>query len=383
MPHRVFRLSFVPTLLAAAACTANSPAQPSTTGGGTTASVSTGASTSGASSLTASIAAPRPLTPANNSQIRNADQPVVLVVQNAVVTRVITTTYTFEVATDSAFANKVQTKDGVSEGGGGQTGVRLDTLPANKDYYWHARATAGSTTGVFGAVSKFTIGPLVTLSPPAPIGPLSGAQTGVRPTFTIANAARTGPPATITYRFEITDNLVFTPVLITTIVGEGLNQTSFTPGADLTPNKTYYWRATALDQADGVASGSSAVQSFTPTAASSGTVQSDLARQQGLALWPGVQPPGTNGRAILGDGWQVQNLFSFQGIPFVSPTLEELQVFDLLDRGFDPDGAINWMHANGYPTTGAYFPAVSVIGFPYSYMALINGRWDLVKRVGA
>ncbi len=383
MPYRVFRLSFIPALLAAAACTANSPAQPSTTASGPTTNVSTGTSTSGASALTASIAAPRPLTPANNTLIRNADQPVVLVVQNAVVTRVIATTYTFEVATDAAFATKVQTKDGVSEGGGGQTGVRLDSLPANKDYYWHARASAGNTTGVFGTTSKFSIGPVVTLSPPAPIGPLTGAQTGLRPTFTVANAARTGPPATITYRFEIADNLVFTPVLIPAIVAEGQNQTSFTPNTDLTPNKTYYWRATALDQSDNVASGPSAVQGFTPTSASSGTVQSDLAKQEGLALWPGVQPPGTNGRAILGDGWAVQNLFSFQGIPFVSPTLEELQVFDLLDRGFDPDGAINWMHANGYPTTGAYFPNVAVIGFPYQYMAFINGRWDLVKRVGA
>jgi hypothetical protein len=38
------------------------------------------------------------------------------------------------------------------------------------------------------------------------------------------------------------------------------------------------------------------------------------------------------------------------------------------------------MHGNGYPTQAAYFPAIAVIGFSYEYMALINGRWDLVLR---
>jgi hypothetical protein len=77
--------------------------------------------------LTASIAAPSPLAPANNAQIRNLDQPVTLIVQNAITTKP-GLTYTFEVATDPAFASKVQTKDAVVEGTSGQTGVRLDQL---------------------------------------------------------------------------------------------------------------------------------------------------------------------------------------------------------------------------------------------------------------
>jgi hypothetical protein len=99
-------------------------------------------------------------------------------------------------------------------------------------------------------------------------------------------------------------------------------------------------------------------------------------------LWTGAQPPGTSGHALIGDNWQVQTLTAYSGVAFVSPTLEELRVFDLLDRGFDPQGALDWMSGNGYPTSAAYYPAVKVIGFPTEYMAFINGQWDLVLRVG-
>ena len=43
--------------------------------------------------------------------------------------------YAFEVATDSAFASKVQVKSGVAEGTNGQTSVKLDTLLASRDYF--------------------------------------------------------------------------------------------------------------------------------------------------------------------------------------------------------------------------------------------------------
>jgi hypothetical protein len=68
---------------------------------------------------------------------------------------------------------------------------------------------------------------------------------------------------------------------------------------------------------------------------------------------------------------------------FVSPQIDQLQIFDLLDRGLDPQSAIDWMHANGYQTIAAYYPAVSVIGFQYSYLALINSQWTVVIKAGA
>jgi hypothetical protein len=240
------------SLLLAAACSKSTPASPTPTAG----------AAAGDSSLTGSVTTPRPLAPAAGTTIANLAQPVTLTVQNAIVTKTGATTYTFEVATDAAFAAKVQTKDGVAEGSGGQTSVTLDALAAAKDYYWHARATAGGTTGVFGAALKFTIGPAIAINAPVPIAPINGAATGARPPLRATNATRTGPVGAISYRFEISTSSTFNSILITGTNSEGVNETGFIPTADLPINTTLFWRVTAIDPANAVSSPASATQSF-------------------------------------------------------------------------------------------------------------------------
>ena len=242
-------------LLVAGGCSKSTPASPSSS-----------PSSAGAAvvdpSLTASVTTPRPLTPASGASIANLAQPVTLVVQNALVTKTGGTTYTFEVATDTAFSAKVQTKDGVAEGSGGQTSVKLDTLAAAKDYYWHARATAGGTTGVFGAAVKFTIGPAIAINAPVPISPVNGAATGARPALRATNATRTGPAGAISYRFELATSSTFASIVATATVAEGVNETGFIPTADLPINATIFWRVTAIDPANAISSPASAVQNF-------------------------------------------------------------------------------------------------------------------------
>jgi hypothetical protein len=334
------------------------------------------------SGLTASIVAPRGISPAADAFIKNGDQPVTLTVQNAVTTQSGDTVYTFEVATDSGFASKVQTKDNVAQGSGGQTAVRLDTLAAGRDYYWRARATSGGTTGVFGTVYKFTIGPAVTIDPPVPVTPLNGAVSNGWPIFTVLNSSRNGPVGSIVYRFEIANNPNFNPILVTGTVAEGASRTSFLPARNQAPSAptTLYWRAIAVDQGNNVSSPASSVVSF---AYRLPTRQSDLAAEQGLTLWPGAQPTGNNGNAVMGPGWDLATIVSFDGVRHVKPSIEQLRVFDLLDRGYDPQSALNWMNANGYSTVAVYYASVQVIGFPFEYMALVAGQWELVIRVGA
>src|SRR5712692_8391002 len=80
----------------------------------------------------ATVSTPTLVLPANGAQVRNIDQPVTLVVQNAAVSGGSgATTYLFEVATDSGFATKVFTRDGVAQGTS-QTSLTLDPLAANK-----------------------------------------------------------------------------------------------------------------------------------------------------------------------------------------------------------------------------------------------------------
>ena len=166
-------------------------------------------------------------------------------------------------------------------------------------------------------------------------------------------------------------------------MAEGSGQTSFTPSVTPGPadQTTLYWRAVATDAVNQVTSPASTTESFKfsnpPTRAAL------IAQQQGVVLWPGAVPTGTPGKAVIGNGWDIGNLVSFDGTRFLSPTLDELQVFDCMDRGMQPQQAIDWMHGHGYGTPAAWFPDISVIGFAHQYLALISGRWDMVLRSGA
>jgi hypothetical protein len=360
----------VAALLAAVACTKSSPATPTTAAGAAMPDPA----------LTASVVAPRPVFPANNTAIPNASQPVTLIVQNAIVTKGGAATYTFEVGSDSAFATKVLTKDGIVEGGNNQTSVKLDPLPAAKDYYWHARATGGGTTGIFGPAFKFTIGPAIVLNPPVAIAPLTGSTTQARPALRVTNATRLGTNGPITYFFEISTSATFGSILTSGTNTEGVNETGFIPTLDLPSTGALYWRATATDSVDSISSAPSVIQSFTASIPSQAGA---VAAQLGVKLWPGQQPPGATGHATMGTDWGIEPITSFDGVTFLNPPLDELQIFDLLDRGMTPPNAVQWMHDHGYATVGVWYPDVQVLAFAYEYIAFINGQWDIVIRNGA
>jgi len=333
----------------------------------------------------ATTAAPQQLTPTNGAQITNQAQPVTLVVQNAAGSKA-GTTYTFEVASDIAFTAKVQTKDGVAEGTNGQTSVKLDALLASKDYFWHAKATAPGGTGTFSDLFKFTVGAAISVAAPTPIGPLFNAQTTPRPALRVTNASRSASAGALTYKFEIATDQGFNAIIVTGTNTEGVNETGFIPTSDLPTNVPLFWRATAMDAANGITSAPSIAQGF--TALPNSQAQS-VAIQLGIALWPATVPPGTAGHATMGDNWQIQTLhYQPANVFFQSPDVEMLRVFDLLDRGFDPDSAIGWMNTNGYPTTAVWYPGPekAVIGLHYVYLAsrnkiTVNGTWEVVLRV--
>jgi hypothetical protein len=372
-------------LVAAVGCGSN-PAAPAAPGGGSTGGTS-------AANSSASIGPPRPLSPGNLAQIKYADQPITLVAANAITTAGSGTTYTFEIASDAAFASKFQTKDAVAEGANGQTSVRLDTLPGSSDYYWHVRATGGGTSGVFGTVYHFTLGPAITLGAPTAIAPLTGTTaTTLRPTLRVLNAAKTGTNNPTQYRFDISTSATFTPLLNSGTVNEGNVETDFIPSVDLPQTTSLFWRATAIDAPDSISSSPSVTQSFGVNAPPS---QAEIqAAKLGVKLWPGIVPPGTVGHATMGQdaafgsGWDFQTLFYAPGnVTFPSPDIEMLRIFDLLDRGFDPANVSDWMNSNGYPTAALWYPGPekAVIGLKYVYLAArgkvtVNGTWDIVVR---
>lgn len=210
---------------------------------------------------TATVTTPGLASPANGALIANGAQPVTLTINNALVTQSdATVTYTFEVATDSAFSTKVATKD-VPQGSG-QTSLKLDTLSPAKDYFWRVRTTAADTVGTFTAPLKFSIGAAVTLQAPAPVSPLNGdTVSNVDTSLVITNAARTGPVGTITYRFDVATNAGFSPVSFSNTVAEGQGTTTF-KAPTFSPDVTYYWRVQAIDAANNATSPFSVTRQF-------------------------------------------------------------------------------------------------------------------------
>jgi hypothetical protein len=180
---------------------------------------------------------------------------------------------------------------------------------------------------------------------------------------------KSGPVGTIVYKFEIATDAAFGTIVASGNVTEaaGSVQTSFTPPANLAFKTLHYWHAQAIDAANSITTPFSTATAF--------TTPNDL-----NDLWPFAVPTGSNGHAIKGDNWQEQDLVSFGGTPFHSPTLEMKRLFDLFDKGYSPQAAIDWMHNNGYATDAAWYPGPQVVGVRFVYLALINGRWDVILR---
>lgn len=216
---------------------------------------------------TTSVVAPKGVVPAPNATIRYIDQPVTLSVANAVVTQAGTTTYTFEVSSDSNFSSKVQTKADVAEGTNA-TNVRLDQLAGSADYYWHVRATSGGTVGTWSPAYKFTVGPPIVINAPALTAPVASSQQNSMPTFVVANAQKSGPAGLLVYRFEASTSPTFSPLALDLSVPEGGGgRTQLVSPVELPAETTIYWRVTATDQANGVSSPVSSTGQFTTSLA--------------------------------------------------------------------------------------------------------------------
>jgi hypothetical protein len=204
------------------------------------------------------------VSPAVNQQLKFAEQPLTLTVKNAVSTGTSAKTYSFEVATDAAFANKVYSKDGVAEGSG-QTALKIDVLPGPgaKSYFWRARAVAGSQTGPNSIASGFAVGPQVVLGTPVQVSPAANGTVGGQPTLTVNNVTRSGSPGTIVYRFEVSTSTSFaSPLAVATANEQGGSTTSATINANL-GNGNYFWRVQASDTSNAVTTPFSGISPFT------------------------------------------------------------------------------------------------------------------------
>ena len=193
-------------VLGTTACQKSSPTRPSDRSGGHVWERGRDRRERRASSVTT----PSLTSPTANQTFKFVDQPLTLTVKNAVHTRgKSAATYTFDVATDAAFATKVYSKDGVAEGSG-STSLKIDTLPgpAAKSYFWRARLTSAARSASTRAVRGFIVGAQVVDSGAASVvADRPAARSARNGTLSVVNAARTGPVGTMSYRFDVSDTL--------------------------------------------------------------------------------------------------------------------------------------------------------------------------------
>lgn len=301
---------------AATACT-KTPVSPTTT-------EPTSSNTASVGSLAVSLTIPQLVTPTDGQKVSFGDQPLKLTVKNAVSTGTGALSYTFQVASDAAFAAIVYTKDGVAPGSGDQTTLAIDKLAGNKSYFWRVRAVNGNQPGPFAKARPFSVGPEVVLQTPIPASPGQNGTAFAPTTLTVNNVQRSGPTGPIVYRFEVSDSSTFGNILFAGTSPEGAGgRTSIAVTAPLTNGSTYYWRVQASDPANGVTTPYSTVfsfvvQSFNFAQAVIWDNPADLAlwpetsrvtsveftpyafkvefdKRTGPARWPDVVPPGFAG----------------------------------------------------------------------------------------
>jgi hypothetical protein len=215
-----------------------------------------------------------PLSPASETHVDVAAQPITLVIKNATAGGDPLIVDEFEVATDLGFASKVDSRN-VAQAAGPQTTTVLNRLAPGR-YYWHVRAAAGESRGNFSSAFTFVVDaasvPSILL-PPTPMEPLPGSVQSQRPTFLITNPVYPASVARVTYRFELSRDASFAQVMQRVDkpdfpAGSGSSggftrlDLGWDAGQDL-PSGVIYWRVQSIDAATGAASAYSTVQQFT------------------------------------------------------------------------------------------------------------------------
>jgi hypothetical protein len=192
------------------------------------------------------ISAPTLVSP-NGTRISVEAQPVTLVVGNSNSNGPRPFTYSFEVATDAGFSNKVFTRAGITPGGS-QTALRLpDPLATQHTYYWRAKADDGANQSDYSGTAQFEVYTPIVIDQPQLMSPANNTTVSTtRPTFTFSNAPRSGPAGPITYTIQVSGTDSFA-LNVAWTVAEQPNQTTAAAPQDGPYSTGLFWRVRASD----------------------------------------------------------------------------------------------------------------------------------------
>lgn len=194
------------------------------------------------------ISAPRVLEPGEGLKLKEAQQPITLLVENSSTTGVRPVAYTFEVSSTETFEQKLYARSGVTPGSDGRTRVTVDRLDSGRRYYWRARAEDGANSSQY-STSTFEVLPRPQLDPPVQRSPIENAQIATRrPELLINASTRNVSIGNVVYEFQISTNVPFSGIVSAGERAEAGPVISYSPDIDLAASATYYWRARATDR---------------------------------------------------------------------------------------------------------------------------------------
>ncbi|MBK7090630.1 MAG: hypothetical protein IPH59_02735 [bacterium] len=156
-------------------------------------------------------------------------------------------TYSFQVATNTSFANIVAQVSGVVQGSSTTSWVVTPSLSSGTTYYWRARAYDGSLYSNYASYRSFSVNTNVAPGAPAPQLPLQNSRViDMTPDLIAGNATDSNGDA-LTYQFYLYNGAATVLLAQSPMTTQGLNSTLWTTSITLAPKTAYSWRARAYD----------------------------------------------------------------------------------------------------------------------------------------
>lgn len=195
-----------------------------------------------------SITAPRPIEPQADRQIKDTEQPVKIVLENASSNGVRPFTMSLQIAADHDFNSIVFSQTGITPSGDGVTQMRLpDRLQSGRSYFWRTRADDGANSSGWSDPVRFEILRPIVIGTATPLSPIGNTLlTTATPQIRVRNGVSSGPHEALGYTFQFSQSQTFSGIVLDQVVSEGNGETSFVTPA-LPSNITVFWRVRISD----------------------------------------------------------------------------------------------------------------------------------------
>jgi hypothetical protein len=197
------------------------------------------------------ITAPTPVEPWTGKPVKDAEQPLVVVLNSAQSNSPRPFTMAFEIAADTQFSNVVYAQSGIkpAEDGGHVRLTLPSRLPAGRTYYWHMRADDGANTSGWSPATHFQILQPIIIGVPTPGFPVENERVAtMTPQFRVVNGTSSGPHGALAYNFQISDTQTFGSLFTNAWVDQDPSgQTRYTMPPLPAPDRMFFWRVRISD----------------------------------------------------------------------------------------------------------------------------------------